>query len=267
MARPWQAAAGTVVVLVLIIGPIVYAEREVAHRRNFRVVRDGVLYRSGRMTRDALKRVINDYGIKTVICLRDGSTAPDRAEEAFCNREEINFVRIPPNRWDETGGEPPAEEGVRKFREVLSDPRNHPVLLHCLAGIHRTGIFTAIYRMEFEHWINEQAMEEMRACGYVELDEHSDVSNYLEQYRPQWSKDAPSPSSEPRSPAAMHRSVRALLAGLHATPGLKASKPAKEPRPKRRKVILPGRRNRSRTAPPAATGADAVPALRPAGSR
>jgi tyrosine-protein phosphatase SIW14 len=262
MSRPWQVGAGTVVVVALIVGPVIFAEREVAHKRNFRVVREGVLYRSGRMTKGALQRVLNDYGIRTVVCLRDGTTAADRGEEAFCNSEEINFVRIPPNRWEEFGGEPPAEEGVRKFREVMSDPRNHPVLLHCLAGIHRTGIFTAIYRMEFEHWSNERAMQEMRSCGYVELDEHLDVLGYLEQYRPQWLKADSSAPQGPHSSLTVPRSVRATVASLHAGPGVKPSPASKERRAGPRKSRSQERKTRSHSRLPAATGGDAVPAPR-----
>jgi tyrosine-protein phosphatase SIW14 len=202
MYRVLQTGAGTLVVLGLIIGPVVFALHQQAQMRNFRVVREGVLYRSGQMTRAGLQRVFFDYGIKTVICLRDGTQASDQAEEAFCNSEEVSFVRIPPTFWGDMGGAPPAEEGVRKFREVLSDPANYPVLVHCLAGIHRSGIFTAIYRMEFEHWTNAEAMAEMRACGYVELDEHVDVLGYLESYRPSWRQpdDQPETATLPKAP-------------------------------------------------------------------
>jgi protein tyrosine phosphatase (PTP) superfamily phosphohydrolase (DUF442 family) len=269
MSRPWHTAAGTAVVLGLIIGPAIFAEREIAHKRNFRVVRDRVLYRSGRMTRDALKRVLNDYGIRTVICLRDGSTAPDRDEEAFCNSEEVNYVRIPPNSWEEWGGEAPAEEGVRKFRQVMSDPRNYPVLLHCLAGIHRTGIFTAVYRMEFEHWSNDRAMQEMRACGYVELDDHLDVVGYLEQYQPQWSKAdtaTPPPPPGPHSYRRVPHSVRAMVTSVHGTAGVKAATAAKPHQPKRRTGLAAGHRTRSHSAPPVATTGAAAPAAQPASS-
>jgi protein tyrosine/serine phosphatase len=197
MTRLLRTLGGIVVVIALIVGPVAFAVHEQSGMRNFRVVREGVLYRSGQMSRDGLKRIFFDYGIRTVICLRDGTTAVDQAEEAFINSEELNYVRIPPTAWGDLAGAPPAEEGVRKFREVMSDPHNYPVLVHCLAGIHRTGIFTAIYRMEFERWTNAEAMEEMRTCGYVELDEHLDVLGYLEQYRPAWmqaTKDAAAPA-------------------------------------------------------------------------
>jgi tyrosine-protein phosphatase SIW14 len=89
----------------------------------------------------------------------------------------------------------PADEGVQRFREIMDEPKNYPVLIHCFGGIHRTGAFCAIYRMEYEHWTNEQAIAEMRACGYKDLDDEWDLLGYLEQYRPRWQqRQAPVPT-------------------------------------------------------------------------
>jgi protein tyrosine/serine phosphatase len=66
----------------------------------------------------------------------------------------------------------------------MADPKNYPVLVHCFAGIHRTGAYTAIYRMEFEGWSNAKAIAEVKACGYTNLDDEWDILNYLERYRP-----------------------------------------------------------------------------------
>ena len=65
----------------------------------------------------------------------------------------------------------------------MDNPDNYPVLIHCFAGIHRTGAFCAIYRMEYEGWTNAEAIEELRACGYSNLDDEWDILGYLEQYR------------------------------------------------------------------------------------
>jgi protein tyrosine/serine phosphatase len=187
-------------VAVLVGGPIGYAYNRQLQVRNFRVVRDGVLYRSGQMSLAGLKWAIHDYGIKTVITLRDSFYAnyppPDLAEEEYCRAEEINYCRISPRTWWAPDGcLPAAEEGVRQFREIMDNPKNYPVLIHCFAGLHRTGAFCAIYRMEYEHWTNAQAIAEMRACGYKDLDDEWDLLGYLEQYKPQreeWQNDQPS---------------------------------------------------------------------------
>lgn len=207
MSRVWQVAVGSLVVLFLIVSPIVLAARQQAQTRNFHVVRPGVLYRSGQMTKEGLQRIINDYHIKTVVSLRDGQSERDRAEEAFCNSEEINFVRILPSRWGDDGGSLPVEAGVQRFRALMSDPRNYPVLLHCFAGIHRAGSYCAIYRMEFEHWSNAQAIAEMKACGYSNLDDELDILGFMEQYRPTWMPRVETVPPQP-APAAANEKKR-----------------------------------------------------------
>lgn len=186
MVRALKVAVGVTVVLFLIIAPAHRAIKQLAEMRNFRVVRPGVLYRAGQMSKDGLRRLFHDFRIKTVINLRDGQTPTDREEEEFCKSEDVHFVRIPPSRWGDIGGSVPAESGVRTFRALLRNPGNYPILVHCYAGIHRTGAYCAIYRMEREHWTNARAIHEMKACGYSNLDEELDILGYMEQYRPSW---------------------------------------------------------------------------------
>ncbi len=108
------------------------------------------------------------------------------------------YRRIPPRSWDARDGDAPADEGVRTFKEIMSNPRNYPVLVHCFNGIHRSGAYCAIYRMEFEHWTNQQAMAEMKACGYTNLEEELDILQYLEDYVPSW-RPLPEPKLLPLS--------------------------------------------------------------------
>jgi tyrosine-protein phosphatase SIW14 len=79
----------------------------------------------------------------------------------------------------------------------MADPDNYPVLVHCFAGIHRTGAYCAIYRMEQEHWDNADAIVEMKAYGYYNLPDERDILGYMEQYQPTWKKPAPEVRDEP----------------------------------------------------------------------
>jgi tyrosine-protein phosphatase SIW14 len=210
MANAIRWALGVLLAMLLLVVPAGYAWYRAAEMRNFHVVREGVLYRSGQPTRSALKKTIRDYGIKTVITLRDGpypgATPPDAAEEAYCRDQELTYCRISPSRWGSEDGSVPAEEGVRKFLEIMHNPENYPVLMHCFAGIHRSGIFVAIYHMEFDHLSNAQAIAELKAAGYTNLDEEWDVLEFLEKYRPSWRKDDSPVPTEPR-PAIEHGHV------------------------------------------------------------
>jgi tyrosine-protein phosphatase SIW14 len=191
MARTLFVLLGVALIVLVIVGPVAFAVHDRQHNlRNFRVVREGVLYRCSQPTEKALRRVVHDYGIRTVLSLRDakapGLPMPDPWEAEFCEREEINFVRLPPRHWEgaDDKSPPPVEENVHRFLEIMNDPRNHPVLVHCFGGIHRTGAYCAIYRMEFEGWSNMQAMNEMIDCGYTTLVDEWDLHDYIEQYRP-----------------------------------------------------------------------------------
>ena len=121
----------------------------------------------------------------------DARTKLDRAEEEFCNDAGIRFVRLPPRSWDGGAGNADNDDNVRTFLEVMRDPANYPVLVHCFAGIHRTGAYCAVYHMEFHHWDNERAIADVIARGYSNLPEELDLLTFLEQYRPSWRKDEP----------------------------------------------------------------------------
>src|SRR5438309_11079308 len=142
MAHFGRGVLATVVLGLVVAGPLVYASHRNPHLRNFRVVEDGVLYRSGQLTPAGLERVVAERDIKTVVSLRTtrvaGRLPPDTWEEAFCAVRGLNHRRIPPRVWaaDEKG-EIPAEEAVQEFLRVMDDRNNYPVLVHCLAGIHR----------------------------------------------------------------------------------------------------------------------------------
>jgi protein tyrosine/serine phosphatase len=178
------------IVALLIVGPLAYARSRQTALRNFHVVQEGVLYRSGQMSLGGVQRVIHDFRIKTVITLRDAKSPkdgpPDGDEESYCKSEGLKYVRIPPRPWWASDGTIPAEQGIQRFREIMKDPSNYPVLVHCFAGIHRTGAYCAVYRMEHDHWTNAQAIAEMKSCGYSNLDDEFDILGYLEHYRPSW---------------------------------------------------------------------------------
>jgi hypothetical protein len=201
---------GVLIAGLLVGGPWTFLHYQYHQARHFRVVRAGVLYRSGQMSLAGLKRAVHDYGIKTVVTLRDayfyGEPPPDLEEEDYCRAEGIAYCRITPRAWWRPDGTAPADKGVRKFLEVMDDPESFPVLIHCFAGIHRTGAFCAVYRMEYQHWSNAEAIEEMKACGYSNLDDELDLLGYVEHYRPRWRVQAqadPLPTTVSDKPVAL----------------------------------------------------------------
>lgn len=193
MPRLLQVALSLTIAGLIVGVPLWY--RSCRHRsyRNFRVVHEGAFYRSGQMTVPGLRKIVETKGIRTIVNLRDGDSRPDQQEEAFCTARGIKYVRIVQKPWAASDHSVPAQEGVNAFIEVMRDPANYPVLLHCFAGHHRTGAYCAIYRMEFDGWRPDQAIREMIELGYDTIFGDWDVCWYLQHYQPKKSRAAVSP--------------------------------------------------------------------------
>jgi protein tyrosine/serine phosphatase len=188
MKHSWLRFLLGIAILALIVGgPFAYSRYRQSQYRNFRVVEAGKVYRSGQMSITALQRTTEEYGIKTVICFESTKRERplDAEEEKFCTSHGIRFVRIRPREWtaDETGAIP-AQQPVDQFLSVMDDKTAYPILVHCFAGMHRTGSYCAIYRMEYQGWSNVEAMTEMKDLGYTNLDKEGDVQGYLQGYIP-----------------------------------------------------------------------------------
>jgi tyrosine-protein phosphatase SIW14 len=176
---------------VIVLGPLAFAFHHNTHLRNFHVVEENVLYRSGQLTPDALDQVVRERQIRTLITLRTarvvGKLPPDTWEEQYCAAHGMKHVRIVPRVWGaDESGEIPAEQAVHEFLQVMDDRSNYPVLVHCFAGIHRTGTMCAVFRMEYHRWPPERAITEMQLNGFEPLDAEEHIEGYLRSYTPRW---------------------------------------------------------------------------------
>ncbi len=172
-------------VFVLIVGtPFAYRSFVSTKYRNLRVVDEGKLYRSGQMSEEAFERTCREYGIGTVITLRDTKDETgkndDDYEPRYCAENNIGFYRFPPGDWSMVNGEISGEKNLVEFFRILRDPNTkHPVLIHCFAGIHRTGAHVAAYRMECNNWSPEQAVREMKSMGTPRTTFADNLIDYL----------------------------------------------------------------------------------------
>jgi protein tyrosine/serine phosphatase len=78
----------------------------------------------------------------------------------------------------DTGSRP---QVIEEFIEILNDPESYPILIHCKAGLHRTGLMTAIYRMEKEKRSTAEAVRELRANGFGTFGA-TDGNEYIRRY-------------------------------------------------------------------------------------
>lgn len=100
---------------------------------------------------------LNQYQIRTVINLR--SRNPD--QNVFKDLP-FNLVHIPINTWAIN------RDDLLQIMQAIqqAQQRNEKVLIHCYHGSDRTGASIAMYRIIFENWPTEDALNEMKYGGY-----------------------------------------------------------------------------------------------------
>lgn len=113
-----------------------------------------VLYRSAQPTNEGMKQ-LKAMGIKTVVNLRSFHSDRDELKGTGLQYEHIYM-----KAWNAE-----REEAVR-FLQIVMNPENQPVLVHCQHGADRTGTMCAVYRMAVQGWSKQQAVEEMTEGGY-----------------------------------------------------------------------------------------------------
>ena len=101
--------------------------------------------------------VLNQHQITTVINLR--SRNPDK--DVFKQRP-FNLVHIPINTWAIN------RDDLLQIMQAIqqAEQRQEKVLIHCYHGSDRTGASIAMYRIIFENWSTEDALNEMKHGGY-----------------------------------------------------------------------------------------------------
>ena len=83
----------------------------------------------------------------------------------------------------------PTQATVDEFLQIMDDSSNYPVLLHCYHGVGRAQMFSAIYRIEYEGWSNQDAREKTRLLlKGSSFDEGKPKGDYLINYKPRANK-------------------------------------------------------------------------------
>jgi len=163
----------------------------------FEAITPNKVYKSALIDPDKLESFLVNNKIKTVIDLLDPGVqdrlnpakqaeidAEDNAVNKINEKHNLNIQHI-----NIASSQVPSKETLSKFYEVLDDKSNYPVLIHCYHGTGRAAIYSAIYRIEYEGWKNEDARAKTRVVvegfGY-----HSSFSDgrtkgdFLMNYKP-----------------------------------------------------------------------------------
>lgn len=124
---------------------------------NFHTLDAGKAYRSGQPVGWELQDAITLFGLKTVLNLHGsepGSSWYDQ-EVLTCQQMNVTFVDCPMDP-----GRLPSPDTLNKVVATLKTA-SYPMLIHCAAGVDRTGAVSAIYLMLIKGTDKAVALEQL----------------------------------------------------------------------------------------------------------
>lgn len=152
---------------------------------NFRTVLPGQVYRCAQPDEASLERMVQRYGIRTVINLRGCCPATDwYPREARITskleiaQEDISFSAM----------RMPSTTAIRHLREVL-DRSEYPILLHCHQGADRTGMAAVMVMLLRTEATLEQALRHLGpTSGHLPFGKTRYLDRFFALYR-DWLKE------------------------------------------------------------------------------
>lgn len=134
-------------------------DRHINH--NFMTITEGKVYKSGVIPPDEIKDYVKKYKIKSIIDLRfpgtdDTINNPEIPEELTAEKKAVQAIEGV-NYFNNGSDQIPTKKNLDTFFKIMDNPKNYPVLIHCYHGIGRAQMYSAIYRIEYEGWSNEDA--------------------------------------------------------------------------------------------------------------
>jgi tyrosine-protein phosphatase SIW14 len=124
-------------------------------------------------------------GVKLVIDLR-GDGDVKAAEAKLVADAGMKYIRIPMNTRVA-----PTSQQISQFMALVTNPANQPVYVHCVEGRHRTGVMTAIYRMNVDGWTADRAFGEMKDYKFGMDFLHPEFKKFVFSYQPTPGTDKP----------------------------------------------------------------------------
>jgi hypothetical protein len=198
MAKAWRAAlVGTAAVLLFGVAPFVFFRMTYTHGKRLREVVRGRVYRSGQMDEAGFAEAVARFGLRTVVNVQDEVPDPDIArgywtrktvkESELCRRLGVRYVHLAPDLVHRQRTDTDQPKVIGELLALLDQESTYPVLIHCKAGLHRTGVLCAVYRREYQGWSAAAAFRELKAHGFGPwacTAANDYVNQYVLSYRP-----------------------------------------------------------------------------------
>ena len=114
-------------------------------------------------------------GVKSVINLTSDDAKAN--EKTMVEGSGMKYFQIPM-----TTHQPPTAAQLTEFLRIVNDPGSQPVYVHCVGGRHRTGVMTAIHRMNDDRWTADRALAEMKQYKFGADFLHQEFKEFVDRY-------------------------------------------------------------------------------------
>jgi len=133
------------------------------------------LYRGAQPKDDGLEQ-LKKLGVNTIIDLRGELHGLVDSERLRAESLNMRFINLPGSGWTT-----PKDEEIVQFFDLIREQPRKTIFIHCWLGGDRSGMFIAAYRITFEGWSPQQAVDEMRAFHYLHF-WHPNMAHWVEQF-------------------------------------------------------------------------------------
>lgn len=172
-------------IVLFFVGKEVY-DMNINH--NFETITEGKVYKSGVIPLDEIADYVKKYHIKSIVDLRFPGTAdlvnnPEIPKELTAEQEAVAKIDGV-NYFNNGSDQVPKQENLNSFFKIMDNKENYPVLIHCYHGIGRAEMYSALYRIEYENFTNEDARNGVRTLiKWSSFDDGTPKGEYLKAYK------------------------------------------------------------------------------------
>jgi protein-tyrosine phosphatase len=164
--RRWNVSLITLL-LLCIAAPIAWNNglRDRLIAKNFGVVEEGRLFRSGQISARLIEPTLQSNGIKVIVALSDSGAKPQDVAAEMQAATDLGIDRqMYPLSGDGTGSVDNYVAAITAIDRAMKDGK--PVLVHCVAGAQRTGGVIAAYLLLVEKRPPDEVYNQLRRYGH-----------------------------------------------------------------------------------------------------
>lgn len=147
--------------MILILVTLVLSQSIFALIPNQQTISPDII-RGGRPSKSDLDQ-LRSSGYKTIINFENIAQVVS-VEKAYAEKLGFKFISQSMDPWAM-----PTDAQINEILNVMSDPKNFPIFIHCQHGRDRTGLVSAIYRVLNQKWTPQAAHDEMLVLGFRKI--------------------------------------------------------------------------------------------------